>query len=134
MVFLNTIKVSRSYTVVLAIEYPRDVHVVYKLFALLCFVFQGAAPMPYVQATNFNRPHLDLRSTTVLLDSMCKCDKYIVNSYNAKQFLEHMIIMNWSKEHGYAWRNTALTSTANNTKPTMCVNTYLQHSSKQRFR
>ena len=40
---------------------------VYKLFALLCFVFHGAAP-PYVQVVILNLPHLYLRSTTILLD------------------------------------------------------------------
>ena len=35
-----------TYRVDLAIEYPRDV--VCTLFALLCFVFLGAAPIPYV--------------------------------------------------------------------------------------
>ena len=34
----------------LAIEKQREVHVVCKLSALVCFVFLGAAPIPYVQA------------------------------------------------------------------------------------
>ena len=48
MVFSNIIKVSGTYmyTVDLAIESPRDV--VYKFFAFTCFVFHGAAPIPYV--------------------------------------------------------------------------------------
>ena len=46
MIFSNAIKVSGSYTVDLAIEQASDV--VYKLFALLCVVFLGVAPMPYV--------------------------------------------------------------------------------------
>ena len=29
----------------------------YKLFALLCFVFLGDAPIPYVQAAILNLPH-----------------------------------------------------------------------------
>ena len=45
MVFSNAIKVSGSSTADSAIEKPRDV--VYKHFALLCFVFHGAAPGPY---------------------------------------------------------------------------------------
>ena len=46
--FLELDKVSGIYTVHLGIEYPRDV--VYKRFAFVCFVFHGAAPIPYVQA------------------------------------------------------------------------------------
>ena len=46
MVFSNLIKVSGTYTVVLAIELPRDV--VYKYFGFVCFVFHGAAPTPYM--------------------------------------------------------------------------------------
>ena len=48
VVFSNGIKVSGTFTVDLAIEKPRDV--VYKYFAFVCFVFHGAAPIPYVQA------------------------------------------------------------------------------------
>ena len=48
MVFSNGIKVSGTYTLDLAIEQPRDV--VYMHFAFICFVFHGAAPIPYVQA------------------------------------------------------------------------------------
>ena len=68
MVFSIATKVSRSYTVDLAIEYPRDV--VCKFFALLCFVFHEAAPIPYGQAAILNLPHPYLGSTTVLLDSI----------------------------------------------------------------
>ena len=51
------IKVSETYTVDLATEHPRDV--VYKHFGFVCFVFHGAAPIPYVhvQAAILNLPH-----------------------------------------------------------------------------
>ena len=66
MVFSNLIELSGSYTVDLAIVKPRDV--VYKHFAFVCFVCNGAAPIPFVQADILNLPHPELRSTTVLLD------------------------------------------------------------------
>ena len=43
--------------------------VVCKLFALLCFVFLGAAPMPYVLAPILILSHPYLSSTTGLVDS-----------------------------------------------------------------
>ena len=49
IVFSNTIKVSAAFTVHLAIELPRDG--VYKHYAFVCFIFHGAAPILYVQAT-----------------------------------------------------------------------------------
>ena len=67
MVFSNFMKVSGTYTVDLAIEKPRDV--VYKHFGFVCFVFHGAAPIPYLQAAILNLPHAYLSSTTVLTDS-----------------------------------------------------------------
>ena len=48
MVFSSLIKVVRTFKVVLEIEKPRDV--VYKHFTFVCFVFHGAAPIPYVEA------------------------------------------------------------------------------------
>ena len=51
-VFSNFIKVSRSCTVDLAIDQARDV--IHKHFAIVCFVFPGAAPIPYVQAAILN--------------------------------------------------------------------------------
>ena len=45
LVFSTLLKVSGSFVVDLLIEYQRDI--VYKLLALLCFVFLGAAPIPY---------------------------------------------------------------------------------------
>ena len=48
LVFSALLKVSGTYRVDLAIEWPREV--VCRLFALLCFFFLGAAPIPYVQA------------------------------------------------------------------------------------
>ena len=65
MVFSNAIKASGSYTVDLAMECPRDV--VYQLFPLLCFIFYGATPAPYVQAVILNLSHPYVRSTTVHL-------------------------------------------------------------------
>ena len=59
--------VSQTYRVDLAIEQQRDV--VCKLFSLVYFIFQGAAPMPYVQVVILNLPHSCLRSTTMLLDN-----------------------------------------------------------------
>ena len=53
-VFSTFIKVSRTCTVDLAIEQPRGV--VCKLFSLICFVFHGAAPIPYVQVVILNLP------------------------------------------------------------------------------
>ena len=50
VVFSNLIEVSGNYTVDLAIELPRDVAYTCNLFALVCFVYHGAAPIPYVQA------------------------------------------------------------------------------------
>ena len=52
--FLELDKVSGTYTVDSAIEQPRDV--VYKNFAFICFVFCGAAPIPYVQVAILNLP------------------------------------------------------------------------------
>ena len=66
LVFSTLIKVSGIYRVDLAIESPKEV--VYKLFVFVCFVFYGAAPIPYVQMTILNLAHPKLRSTTVLLD------------------------------------------------------------------
>ena len=46
MVFSNIGKVSGTYRVDLAMQYPKVQYpkdVVYKLFALLCFIFYGAA-------------------------------------------------------------------------------------------
>ena len=60
--FLSLRKVSRTYRVDLAIEQQKDV--VCKLLAFLCFVFHGAAPVPYVQAAILNLLHQYLRSTT----------------------------------------------------------------------
>ena len=45
--FWALLKVSGTYRVDLAIEQLREV--VCRHFALLCFVFLGAAPIPYVQ-------------------------------------------------------------------------------------
>ena len=53
--FLTLIKVSRTHSVDLAIEQPRDE--VYKLFAFVCFVFHGSSPIPYVQVAIMNLPH-----------------------------------------------------------------------------
>ena len=66
VVFLSTIKFSRSYTVDLAIEQPRDI--VYMLYVLLFFVFRWAASIPYIQAVILNLPQLYLRGITLLLD------------------------------------------------------------------
>ena len=68
MVFSNLIEVSGTYMVDLAIEWPSDV--VYKLSALLCFIFHGAPPIPYVLVEILNLPHPYLRNTTVLLDRL----------------------------------------------------------------
>ena len=56
MVFSNLITVSGTYTVNLAMEELRDV--VYKHLEVICFVFHGAAPIPYAQAAILNLPHL----------------------------------------------------------------------------
>ena len=61
LVFLTLLKVSGTYKVDLTLEQLRDV--VYKLFALLCFVFLGAAPILYVQVAILNLPHPYVRST-----------------------------------------------------------------------
>ena len=55
LVFSALLKVSGTYRVDLAIEWPREV--VYRHFAFLCFVFLGAAPIPYVQAAILNLLH-----------------------------------------------------------------------------
>ena len=49
--------------VALPLEYMKDV--VFKLCLLLCFVFLGAAPIPYVQKAILNLPHSYLRHTTI---------------------------------------------------------------------
>ena len=67
LVFSTLLNDSRTFRVDLALEQLRDV--VCKLFALLCFVFLWAAPIPYVQAAILNLPDPQLRSTTVLLDN-----------------------------------------------------------------
>ena len=41
-----------------------------KLFAFVCFVFHGAAPIHYVQMVILNLPYPYLRTTTVLLDKV----------------------------------------------------------------
>ena len=46
------------------------------LFAFLCFVFHGAAPIPYVQMAILNLTHPYLRSTTILLDTIALIVKY----------------------------------------------------------
>ena len=46
MVFLNLIKVSGTYRVDFAIEYPMNV--LYKHFSFTCFVFHGASCTPTV--------------------------------------------------------------------------------------
>ena len=56
LVFLSLVEVSRNVRVDLALEQQRDV--VCKFSTLLCVVFLGAAPIPYVQATILNLPHL----------------------------------------------------------------------------
>ena len=53
--FSALLKVSGTCRVDLAIEKPREV--VCRRFALLCFVFLGAAPIPYVQAAILNLLH-----------------------------------------------------------------------------
>ena len=63
--FLTLRKVNGAYRVHLAIQQQKDV--VCKLFAFLCLVFQGAPPIPYVQADSLNLSHSNLRSTTILL-------------------------------------------------------------------
>ena len=58
LVFSTLLKISRTYTVGSRVEQQRDA--VCKLFELLCFVFLGAAPIPYcmyVQAAILNVPH-----------------------------------------------------------------------------
>ena len=52
LVFSALLNVSGTYRVDLAIEEPREV--VCRHFTLLCFVFLGAAPILYVQATILN--------------------------------------------------------------------------------
>ena len=53
--FLDLVKGCRTYKVNLALEQLWDV--VHKVFALLCFIFLGAAPIPYVQEAILNLPH-----------------------------------------------------------------------------
>ena len=57
--------VTFHYRVDLAIEQQGDVFC--KIFALLCFVFLGTVPIPYVQVAILNLPLPKLKSTTVLL-------------------------------------------------------------------
>lgn len=54
LVFATLRAVSGTNRVALSLEYLRDV--VRKLFAILCFVFLGAALIPYVQAAILNLP------------------------------------------------------------------------------
>ena len=53
--FSTLLKVSETFRVDLALELLRDV--VCKFFALLCFIFWGAASIPYAQAAILNLPH-----------------------------------------------------------------------------
>ena len=53
--FSTLLKVSRTYTMDIAIEQQRDV--VCELFSVLWFIFLGAAPIPYVQEAILNQPH-----------------------------------------------------------------------------
>ena len=55
LVFSTSIKVSRTIRVDLALEQQRDA--VCKLFAPLCSVFVGTAPITYVQAAVLNLPN-----------------------------------------------------------------------------
>ena len=55
LVFSTLLNVSGVFRVDLAIEEQSDV--VCKLFSLLCFVFLGVAPIPYVQAAILNLGH-----------------------------------------------------------------------------
>ena len=73
--FLNLVKGYQNFWSRFTLEQQREV--VCKLFELLCFVFLGAAPIPYVQAAILTWPILNLRSTTVVLDST----QYCINVY-----------------------------------------------------
>ena len=50
-VFSNLINVRGTYLVDLTIEWPREV--VYKHFSLVCFVFNGAAPIYFIYRQPF---------------------------------------------------------------------------------
>ena len=55
--------------------------VVWKLFALHCFVFLGAASIPYAQAAILNLPHPYLRRTVVFIDTGCLAHAHYFSTY-----------------------------------------------------
>ena len=96
--------------------------VVCKLFSLLCFVFLGVAPIPYVQTAILNLSNPYLRSSTILLNRNLKWQGFHhsnnptflnllvflkscrhLNSHEQCMTLAHLAIMS----HSYTnWRNS----------------------------